>query len=102
MLSGQRPVGRFPLKRVGPCRFMEISMVAYGAIDFIPHFRKFPFRDAAFVVDEVVIELDAEPWPVQIALEDDVSFRHHEWLLNVAFPHGTALHVGRASLDRLQ
>jgi hypothetical protein len=39
-----------------PCK---ISMVAYGAVDRIPHLRELPFRDAALVFDQVVIELDA-------------------------------------------
>src|SRR4051812_10409059 len=80
----------------------SISMVAYGAVDFIPHFGELPFRDAAFVVDEVVIELDAEPRPVEIALQDDVALRHHKRLLNVALPHWAALHIGWPSLNGLK
>src|SRR5207245_1780713 len=79
----------------------SISMVAYGAVDFIPHFGELPFRDAALVVDEVVIELDAEPRPVEIALQDDVALRHHKRLLDVALPHWAALHIGWPSLNGL-
>src|SRR3984957_759019 len=80
----------------------KVSMIAYGAVGCIPHLRELPFRDAALIVDEIVIKLDTEPWPVQIVLQDDVALGHHERLFNVAPPHGAALHIGRPSLHCLQ
>src|SRR5437763_16871916 len=79
----------------------SISMVAYGAVDFIPHFGELPFRDAAFVVDEVVIELDDEPRPDEIALQDNIALRHHKRLLNVALPDWASLHIAWPSLNGL-
>jgi hypothetical protein len=53
------------------CRIMghvnlAIPMITCGAVDRIPHLRELPFRDAALVVDEVVIELDAESGPSRL------------------------------------
>ena len=77
-------------------------MIAHGAVNCIPHLRKLPFRDAAFVFDEVLVELDAEPWPVQIALQHDVALCHHERFFDVTLAHRAALNIGWPSLHRLQ
>ena len=77
-------------------------MIAYRAVDFIPHLWELPLWDAAFVVDEIVIEFDTQSWAVQIAFQEDAALGHHKRLFDVAFPHGGALHIGRSSLYSLE
>src|SRR5262249_19453104 len=77
-------------------------MLACGAVDRIPHLRELPCRDAALVVDEVFVELDAESGPIQIALQEYVALGHHERLLDVALSQRAALYVGRSSFHRLK